>query len=165
MTNDFGVRRDRRPLFGVIIGVGVLAAIAGITFVHIKQKAAEGIADYRAWVASGPACAAAPKSSFDSPEGGQPQSSDFGGVRFTRVHGAVLCSDVNEEGGKGHDTFPVCQFDRPGLLEVSTPKGRFWFWPGYSSPATVAVEHGMPTCVVGATRDFGHVLVFDKPAG
>jgi len=92
------------------------------------------------------------------------QLTTFGHARFAREHGATLCSDIATDGGRGLGQFPICQFDHPGVLGVSTRRGVYWFWAGFMSPATVSVEHGVPTCVIGANQDFGHRLIFDAAA-
>ena len=165
MTREFGVRRAPRRRFGPVVGVAaVVAARVLITVQQVLQRRNEGVADYKAWMVSGPACQAPARQAFDTSGGAQAQVSDFGGVRFAREHGAMQCSDIADDGGRAHDTFPVCQFDRPGLIQVSTRRGLYWFWAGYMSPATIAVRHDVPSCVIGATQDFGHTLVYDAPS-
>ena len=164
MIRDFGVRQSRRRLFGAIGGGLALAAIAGATVLHLKQKEAEGVAEYKAWMVFGPACPAPAKPVFDTTDGGHGQEMTFSTVRFARAHGASLCHDLNDKEGRGKDIFPVCQFDHPGVISVTTARGTSWFWPGYMSPATISVRNGVASCVIGASQDFGHVLVYDRPS-
>src|SRR5580698_8286858 len=133
-TPAYGEHRTPRRRFGPAIGV---AAIVVITVQHVLQRRDEGVADYKAWMVSGPACHAPIRQAFDTSGGAQAQLSAFGGVRFAREHGAMQCSDIADDGGRAHDTFPVCQFDQPGLIEVTTRRGSYWFWAGYMSPATI----------------------------
>lgn len=163
MVKDYGMQRQPRRAF-VIAGavVAVIAAAAGIVVLHTQQRRAEGMAEYKAWMAAGAPCQALAKGEFDPSQ--TPQVTSFGGIKVERSHGAAQCHEILNDEGRGQTLFPVCQFDHPGVMEVSTRKGLFWFSPGYVSPATISVENDTPRCVVGATQDFGHTLIFDKPA-
>ena len=163
MTKDYGVRRRSRSMLGVMVAAAVVV-IAGLAVLQISENRAQGEADYKLWMTRAPACRPPASKSFEANGGTHAQLSAFEGVRFGRQHGAVQCGEVGYDEGRARTTFPVCQFDQPGIVEVVTAKGDYWFWPGYISPATIAVQHDVPTCVVGATRDFGHTLVYDpKP--
>ena len=47
-------------------------------------------------------------------------------------------------------TFPVCAFDAPAALEVTSGGRTVVFEPGVGHSATVMVRDGHPACVVGA---------------
>ncbi|HEX4740511.1 MAG TPA: hypothetical protein VH353_04190 [Caulobacteraceae bacterium] len=145
----------------VVGAVLLVAAVAGTIGFNWVQHRREGIAGYQAWVVAGRRCAPPPNglAAPDQP----PQVSAFGGAAFTRQHGATQCSDVASDGGRGSALFQVCQFDHPGVVEVSTRRGVWRFWPGAISPATVSVRNGVADCVIGASQDFGHPLVYDPP--
>ena len=164
MTKDYGVPAKRRRVFGAVAAILILAGGVGVVVQDWIQHREEGIADYKAWMAAGPRCPPPPKAIFGTPDAQPAQIDNFGGMRFARVHGAILCSDVAYDKGRGNSLFPVCQFDHPGVLEISTRRGLYWFWAGFMSPATISVQHDIPSCVIGATQDFGHRLVFDAPA-
>jgi hypothetical protein len=148
---------------GLAAAVFTLGAIATMAQ-HWLQKRHEGMASYRAWMAAGPPCPVPRQAAFGLPPAQQPQLKAFGGARFARAHGAMQCADVVDDRGRGSDIFAVCQFDHPGTVEVSTRRGLYWFSAGYVSPATISVLHDVPTCVIGASQDFGHRLIYDAPA-
>lgn len=161
LARDFNGRSRDIALAGAVMLT--LAGAIGIAQDWI-QHTGEGIAGYKAWVVSGPSCPPPPKGVLAAGGDARLQITDFGGAEFARAHGATQCNDVATDGGWGFGLFPVCQFDHPGLLEVSTRHGVYRYWPGYMNPATISVEHGAPTCVIGASQDFGHKLIFDAPA-
>lgn len=163
MAKNYGARKGRRGLFGVVAGVVGAIAVAAVIAQNWIQHRQEGLADYKAWIVAGPACSAPAKPGFDVAAGDHGQDMVLDGVKFSRAHGAVRCTDINEDGGRGQGTFPVCQFDRPGMISVTTRKGTSWFWAGFISPATISVQHDVPSCVIGASRDFGHTLIYDRP--
>ncbi|HEY1562749.1 MAG TPA: hypothetical protein VGF71_17940 [Caulobacteraceae bacterium] len=161
LSRDFGGRSQRVAIIGAaLLGIAGLVGVGQDWIQHTK----EGIAGYKAWTVTGPPCTTiAPASSVTV---GHPlQVVAFGGAKFAREHGAIPCSDVATGGGWGFGLYPVCQFDHPGLIEVSTRAGLYRYWAGFMSPATISIAHGAPVCVVGANQDFGHRLIFDKPSG
>jgi hypothetical protein len=158
LTGEFGGRSRKVAVVGAILLVA--AGVAGIGQDWLQHRR-EGIADYKAWMVAGPRCPPPPKAMPGAPAARPLQITNFGGVGFARQHGATQCSDIAADGGRGYGSFPVCQFDHPGVLEVSTRRGLYRFRAGIMNPATVSVRDGIPTCVVGASQDFGHQLVFD----
>jgi hypothetical protein len=158
LAPDVGGRSRNIALAGA-----VLIMLAGVFSVAQDwiQHTQEGIAGYKAWTVAGPRCQTL---TAGASAGRAQQIVAFGAAKFGREHGATQCSDVATYGGWGFDLFPVCQFDHPGLIEVSTRSGLYRFWPGYVNPATISIEHGVPTCVIGVSQNFGHRLIFDGPA-
>jgi len=160
LARDFNGRSREVALAGA-----VLLALAGVIGIaqDVLQHRAEGVADYKAWTVAGPRCPPLPKF-LGAPDAHPLQITTFGHARFAREHGATLCSDIATNGGRGLGQFPICQFDHPGVIGVSTRRGVYWFWAGFLRPATVSVEGGVPVCVIGANQDFGHRLIFDTSA-
>jgi len=161
-TRDFSDQGGLWRTFGVLVTIVAAVGIIAIGAQHWLQRRSEGIAGYKEWMATGPSCPTPSKPVFDASDGRRPQVTTFGEARFAREHGSALCADVVDDRGRGGRLFAVCQFDHPGLVEVSTHKGLYWFWAGYMSPATISIRHDTPACVIGATRDFGHRLVYDS---
>jgi hypothetical protein len=149
----------------IALAGAILVMMAGVFSVAQDwiQHTREGIAGYKAWVVAGPPCAPPPAAVLADPASRQLQVTTFGVAKFARQHGATNCNDVATNGGWGFDLFQVCQFDHPGLVEVSTRRGVYRFWPGHLSPATVSVENDVATCVVGASQGFDDRLVYDSP--
>lgn len=152
MALDYGARR--KPRRGVmIISGGVLALLAtgALILVTAHDRQAK-VAEAKAWTVSGPPCARAAGSAWDDADA-PPQIVDFGRARFARVHGATRCAEIGYDGGRSDDVFPVCQFDHPGRLEITTDHGATLFQLGPLDPATVSVEHGAVRCVVARSQD------------
>jgi len=161
MSKAFGAQaRWRRP-FAAVGAIVLLAGAVGIAVQSWNQHRQEGIAGFKAWMTVGPPCPSPPKAVADAPDSRPAQIDDFGGVKFAREHGGILCNEVADGGGRGDGIFPVCQFDHPGSLEVSARRGVFRFWAGAMSLATISVQRDIPSCVVGASQDFGHQLIYD----
>jgi hypothetical protein len=145
---DYGARRRPRQaarmvLAIIMIGL-VVAALAGL---WATTRAAR-MAHARAWTDSGPPCAMAKASALAAAAEPPTQAQTYGGVRFVRAHGAIRCTEIGYDGGRSDDEFPVCQFDHPGGLAVTTPRGTYLFAPAPLRAATVQVRHDIPECVV-----------------
>lgn len=153
MPMDYGVQRQPRRQAMIVAGVVLaLAAIAALVFVWATDRAAN-MAHYRAWTVNGPPCvsATATPAMADAPI----QIVSFQGVSFARAHGAIQCAVINFDAGRSDNSYPICQFDHPGRLKITTPKGvaEFQFPPLIG--ATVSVEHAAARCVVGVSRAVG----------
>jgi len=152
MALDYGARR--KPRRGVVIISGAVLAVLAIgalilVTAHDRQTR---IAEAKAWTVSGPPCARVAGVAWDAADAPL-QIVDFGKARFARAHGATRCNEIGYDGGRSDDVFPVCQFDHPGRLEITTDHGATLFELGPLDPATVSVEHGVAHCVVGHSRD------------
>jgi hypothetical protein len=73
---------------------------------------------------------------------------NYEGVIFGRQFGHMDCRTLRYGAGWGTAIYPVCQFTSPSALSVKTDKGEWFFAPGPGQPATVAVPHGRPRCVM-----------------
>jgi hypothetical protein len=151
MALDYGAQR--KPRRGVVIISGAILAILAIgaltlTTLHDRQTR---ITEAKAWTVSGVPCARGAVIAWDT--NAPPQVVDFGQARFARAHGATRCAEIGYDGGRSDDVFPVCQFDHPGRLEITTDHGAALFQLGPLDPATVSIEHGVARCVVGRSQD------------
>jgi hypothetical protein len=144
----------------MILAVAMIAlAVAALVGVWATTRAAR-MAQARAWTDSGPPCAVVRASDLAAADETPTQAQTFGGVGFLRTHGAIRCTEIGYDGGRSDDDFPVCQFDHPGGLSVTTPRGTYLFALAPLRAATVQVRHGVPDCVV--TGEVGH---FDIRSG
>ncbi len=151
MALDYGARR--KPRRGVMIIAGAALAVVGVgalVLVGAHDRQAR-IAEAKAWTVTGPPCAGGTGRAWDADA--PPQIVDFGKARFARAHGAIRCAEIGYDGGRSDDVFPICQFDHPGRLEITTDHGATLFQLGPLEPASVSVEHGLARCVVGRSQD------------
>lgn len=151
MSLDYGVSAAHRRhglVRKALIGFAVLFVLVfGAAFLqHQRQR----VADAQEWKIEGPPCPTLTAQAFAAAQMKAPKGLTFDGVRFARRFGHVDCNEIAYDDGKGLGGFPVCQFTGPGTLQVTTPKGDFFFNPGVGQPATVAVPHDAPTCVMAS---------------
>lgn len=150
-SRDYGVQRPPRRR-AMIIGAGAMMALSAAALIAVAMAdRSTRMSKAREWTASGPPCARSSATALLAADEAPDQLSMFQGVRFARAHGAIRCNTIAYNGGRGGDDFPVCEFDHPGGVEVTTSFGRYDFLLSAMSPATVQVPHGVPTCVVGST--------------
>jgi hypothetical protein len=150
-TRDYGVQRPPRRR-ALIIGAWVMIVLAAVALVVVDVvDRSTRMSVAREWTASGPHCARTTPTALLAADEAPDQLSVFQGVRFARTHGAIRCNTIGYNGGRSGEDLPVCQFDHPGGVEVTTSGGRYDFLLSPMSPATVQVHHGVPDCVVGST--------------
>ena len=149
MTLDFGGRRvgGGVPTGKIALGLGALVMLAAIAWIWSWQTR-KAVAQAQAWAIAGPPCPAVSRPAYLA--AGIPAATkfNFDDVGFARAFGHVDCDEITYGGGRGWGTYPACQFTSPGTLEITTPKGVFYFFPQIG-PATVSVLHGVPRCVLG----------------
>ena len=147
LTNDFGVRGRRAgpPVARMALVIGaplLLATIATGWFLH-RQNA---VANARAWTISGPPCPSLTAAAYQSSPTPVTRAFDYDGVVFARASAEVSCNEVVKDAGRGWGRFPVCQFNSPGMLKITTSRGDFFFAVS-GGPATVSVRDGQPVCM------------------
>jgi len=151
MALDYGARRRPRRRALIISGAALaLLAVGTLILITINDRNAR-IAEAKAWTVSGAPCAHGVGLAWDADA--PPQTVDFGNARFARAHGATRCAEIGYDGGRSGDVFPVCQFDHPGRLEITTDHGATLFQLAPLEPATVSIEHGLVRCAVGLSQD------------
>ncbi|WP_304170024.1 hypothetical protein [Phenylobacterium aquaticum] len=74
----------------------------------------------------------------------------FDMIDFGRRFGHVECGVAGMHGADKIGERDVCQFTGPAVLEIKSGKGTFYFAPGVGVPATVSVQHGVPSCVMAS---------------
>jgi hypothetical protein len=139
----------RRPVFDRITFVCGTVMLVGALVLSVAEQRASLIARAEAWTAAGAPCprasAAAARAFGDASE-----TFRFDGVHFVRAYGYATCGEIAiDRGWALGQRAPVCRFNSPGRLEVSTPRGRFDFITGIA-PVTIVVTEGAPHCVLAA---------------
>ncbi|HZZ32972.1 MAG TPA: hypothetical protein VFE10_13375 [Phenylobacterium sp.] len=142
-----GLLFARLQTAGIVI---LLTAIASIPIsVGVGTWAAHR-ASLREWLVRGPAC---PQSMSLSPaaRGAKPPAPFvFQGIGFAYQIGDAFCAVVPVENVFSQATFPVCNFDAPAAVAVTTGRRTVLFEPGVGHSATVSIRHGRVSCVIGA---------------
>jgi len=100
------------------------------------------------WAIHGPACPVVPKISRAALGLRPPPAFVYQHVGFAYQIGDASCEAVPEGMFTGA-THPVCQFDAPAAIQVTYAGRRTIFEPGVGHRATVTVEHGKVSCVIG----------------
>ncbi len=150
MAKDYGARFDDRGApWGWITAAG--CCLLGLVTIGLVLGALRytAITKARAWTPEGPPCPTV--SQQDYLTSGYPASSrfDFDGLRLVRSYGYVSCAEIGDDGGRGPNHIPVCQFNDPGALDLTTPRGHVYYLPRYR-PVTVLFSHGRLSCVLDA---------------
>jgi hypothetical protein len=148
---DYGVQRPQRRRALMTVGLAILALVVAALIGVAAANRSSRMAEAREWTASGASCARSTPTALVGAGEAPVQVVMFDGVAFARTHGAVRCNTIGYNEGRSANDFPVCEFDHPGGIEVTTSFGRYDFLVSPMSPATVQVQHGIPSCVVGST--------------
>lgn len=73
-------------------------------------------------------------------------------VAFSRRTGNVACTVLTVRQGLFSRAEPVCHFNSPSEVRVTSRTGTFSFAPGLGRPAAVYVQDGRPRCVVAVKK-------------
>ena len=151
LLEDFGVemgagRQGKRIM---AVGLGISATVGVAMVVGIQLATIPHLAASKAyWTVEGPPCPEATPAQIKRI--GRPllQVVDFGEGRFSRISGAVDCTDVTDGFGLVQNT--VCQFAGPRALAVGS-EGGFAYYDLPDGPATVTVSRTRPPrCVMAS---------------
>ena len=141
-----GHRAKRIVAWGMSIGAvaGVLV-VAGIQIATVPVQAA----DKAYWTVEGPPCPPATPAQIHRIGRPLAQVVDFGEGRFSRVSGAVVCTDLTD-GAFGLVKGTECQFNAPRALAVGS-EGGFAYYDVPLGAATVTVSRTQPPrCVLAS---------------
>jgi hypothetical protein len=127
---------------------GVAIALASIPLAVVGQRQA-AIAKARAWTAAGPPCPVVSRRAYMAFGAPVAQAFDYAGARFARAYGGASCSQITDDPLLGLGHVPVCQFNNPTVVEVTSVRGRTFFMTGIR-PATILLAHGQARCVLAA---------------
>ena len=153
MTLDYGVRaRYRGPPIATVAWIALCAGLVVVSAAQVyawlhRQDAA--IAEAKRWTITGPPCPSLSPAGFLASPIKPAHGFDFDDVRFARAFGHASCHEIGYDDGRNAETYPVCQFTSPAVLQITTSRGQFYFAPEVR-PATIAVRHGVPTCVMNS---------------
>ena len=143
--------RGRRGLIGKLQMVGLLLLLATVASIPLMVGLGTWLthqAMRKEWTMKGAACPIVPAISIAAQGAKPPPPFVFQGVAYAFQIGDVFCEAV-PEGYFKRGTYPVCQFDAPAAVEVTTGGRKVIFEPGVGHHATVTVRHGQTSCVVG----------------
>jgi hypothetical protein len=143
--------RSRRGLIGKLQMAGLLLLLATIASIPLVVGLGTWFSHQamrKEWTMKGAACPIVPAISIAAQGAKPPPPFVFQGVAYAFQIGDVFCEAV-PEGYFKRGTYPVCQFDAPGAVEVTTGGGKVIFEPGVGHHATVTVRRGKTSCVVG----------------
>lgn len=131
------------------IAMGVLAVVVVGAWLVAMRHTAEDKA--RAWTPAGAPCPVISRAAYLASGFSATNHVDFDGVGFSRAYGYIVCSDINDDGGRSPAELPVCQFNDPGALDIVTGQGHTYYLPR-TQPATVVISHGRASCVLAANQ-------------
>jgi hypothetical protein len=139
----------RRPAFDRITLACGVVLLVGTLVLSVAEQRASLIGRADAWTVAGPPCprvSAESARTFAAPS----ETFRFQGVRFVRAYGYAVCGEITADRRWGFgQRAPVCRFNSPGKLEISTARGDFHFITGIA-PATVVIADDGPRCVLAA---------------
>jgi hypothetical protein len=145
---EAGTGRKAKRIVALGMGAGAavgLAIVAGIQIVSVPHAAA----NKAYWTVEGPPCPTATPVQIHHIGRPLAQVVDFGEGRFSRVSGAVVCTDLTD-GTFGLVKGTECQFNGPRALAVGS-EGGFAYFDVPDGPATVTVSRDRPPrCVLAA---------------
>lgn len=140
-------RRRIAPIEWVATG-GAIAVLASVLPLALAGERVAQVAKARAWTVEGPSCPTLTGEAARRMGGKIAHVIDYDDVLFGRGYGYVSCILIADQGGRGLGRLPVCQFNNPTVLQVTTRTGTTYY-STWINPATVSVEHGRPRCVLG----------------
>lgn len=160
MARRHGSRLDHRGSgLGRAITIGVVVLLLATLGLVLAAERYAAMARLQAWTVGGPPCPTAAPADYRAFVRANadriPASNTFiyDDVRFARPFGYVSCGEVADHAGRGPGTVPVCLFNDPDVVEVTTQRGQFHYMPKTRS-VTIVVPDGEPRCVLGARLGF-----------
>ncbi len=145
---ETGTGRQAKRIMAWGLGVSAAAGVvivAGIQIATVPHQAA----NKAYWTVEGPPCPTATPAEIHRIGRPLAQVVDFGEGRFSRISGAVICTDITD-GTFGLVKGTTCQFNAPRALAVGS-EGGFVYYDVPDGPATVTVSRtDPPRCVLAA---------------
>jgi hypothetical protein len=154
MAKKIRIGRYRVSLLQLIAACGTTLVVVGaVLFLVIGQRLA-AISKARDWTAIGAPCPTLSVAAYQASGNRIAHVIDYDGVSLGRGYGYVNCDEIADDGGRGRGVIPICQFNSPTILQVTTKRGRFYYFT-QSSPATISIVDGVPRCVMATTMGIG----------
>jgi hypothetical protein len=132
---------------GVALFLGFAGWLYGGSYMRQREAALSRAAESKV---EGPPCPAISRAEFEARRLKRFKATLYEGVVFGRQFGHMDCRALRYGGGWGTSTYPVCQFTGPGLLQVKTRQGEWFYAPGPGQPATAGAPRGQARCVMGS---------------
>ena len=130
------------------VGAAAAALIVPATLIPAFLSADKReLRKFEDWQVAGPQCPLAPVSGA-----APPKTIVVEDVAFSRRTGNVACTVLKVRQGLFSKAAPVCQFNSPSEVRVTSRAGTFAFAPGPGRPAAVYVHDGRPRCVVAVKK-------------
>ncbi len=146
MATDYGGGRRRTGIrTPAIIAAAAVLIVAFIVGDWAWRRPME-IEKAQQWAISGAPCPELTKPGYEAQPERIRNRSEVNDNTFGWNAGAISCEDIVNDGGKGFGKFTECQFSSPGVIEVTTGAGDFYFLPKLGR-ATVTVKKGRARCV------------------
>lgn len=141
--------KARRALYGqVAAGICIALVVATLVAGYLWHRHAV-MTEASDWTPIGPQCPALAKATYLAGTTRADHVFNYEGTSLGRAYGFVSCNEIGDHGGLGPGRVPVCQFNSPTILDVTTPKGEYLF-STTTRPATIAIHDGVPSCVLNA---------------
>ena len=149
MAGDYGERRRLKTawMFPAMVAgfLALAAALAGVMVTAGLRAQAKADAY---WKVAGPPCPSLTRQAFAAQPIKPGQAFRMESVVFARAYGYTSCGELPAKGGL--EAQVVCEFTNPGVVQVSTGAGDFYFAPGLGAPATVSATSGTASCVMAS---------------
>ncbi|MBL8772298.1 MAG: hypothetical protein JNK30_13030 [Phenylobacterium sp.] len=127
-----------------------LALVCALPSFVVWQTWSEARALQTEWSFTGPPCdIVETPASWATNHRSAPRQFSYGGHQITRQFAAVSCAAVPERWWWPGESYHVCMFNNPGAVTVSTVDGPVTFQPPYGQRATIRMQDGKASCVVG----------------
>lgn len=139
-------KKRRRTAIDWVMSRGGIAVAVGVFVGAFGVARYAAILHARAWMVPGPPCPAMSPAQLHASGRQLGKGFTYHGVTFTRAYGYVNCDEVTPD-LLGLKTVPVCQFNSPTVLQVTTG-GRTFLYTTPIRPMTVWVADGAPQCVL-----------------
>ena len=137
--------QNSRIIIGSVCGAILVGTLGGL-WVWRQHSLVE---EAQAWAPPGPPCQQVSRQAYLALGASDPHISNYDGVRFARGYGAVGCNEIMSRGGRGPGRIPVCQFNSPTTLEVTTASSDTLYFT-QAKPAVITIEDGRPSCTLSA---------------
>lgn len=152
LTIDTGADPKRAKRMRALQDLAIVALLLAIASIPLSEGYAAWSTNRglrKEWIAEGKACPVVAALSPAVRGAKPPKPFVYKGVGFAFEIGDVACAPVPEKSLFTKTTFPVCQFDAPGGIAVTSAGRTTYFEPGIGHGATVSVHAGKPPgCVM-----------------
>lgn len=130
--------------------VTACAVPASVWFVTWNDTRLALAAEKTLWTIEGPPCAVADKPpAYVARMRRPPKTLIYNGTTFTRLAAMAYCAQLPDNPAWPTRSYDVCQFNNPGVVTVRIGEKTTIFVPPPGGRATVTVDRGKATCVVG----------------